>query len=100
MTGKRNPFVAETDMTILRVNLYFEYRPFSRVCRGSGTATNTATTNGHWVKTELDGLGRTVHSVTGYGTGTGTIVSTVDTTYAPCGCADGEGFASLAALQS
>jgi YD repeat-containing protein len=50
-----------------------------------GTATNTATTNGHWVKTQLDGFGRTMHAITGYGTGTGTTVSTVDTVYAPCG---------------
>jgi YD repeat-containing protein len=51
-----------------------------------GTAANWATTNGHWVQTQLDGFGRTIHSITGYGTGTGTTVSEVDTVYAPCGC--------------
>jgi RHS repeat-associated protein len=42
-----------------------------------------AATNGHWVKTVMDGLGRTIQTVTGYGTGAGTTVSTVDTKYAP-----------------
>jgi RHS repeat-associated protein len=42
-----------------------------------------ATTNGHWVKAVMDGFGRTIQTVTGYGT---TTVSTVDAQYAPCGC--------------
>jgi RHS repeat-associated protein len=42
-----------------------------------------ATTNGHWVKTVMDGFGRTIQTVIGYGT---TTVSTVDTQYAPAGC--------------
>ena len=37
----------------------------------------------HWVKTVMDGFGRTIHTITGNGT---TTVSTVDTYYAPCGC--------------
>ena len=41
------------------------------------------TTDGHWVKTVMDGFGRTIQTVTGYGS---TTVSTVDTQYAPCGC--------------
>ena len=42
-----------------------------------------ATTDGHWVKTVMDGFGRTIQTVTGYG---GTTVSSVDSQYAPCGC--------------
>jgi RHS repeat-associated protein len=42
-----------------------------------------ATTDGHWVETEMDGFGRTIKTITGYGS---TTVSTVDTQYAPCGC--------------
>ncbi len=42
-----------------------------------------ATTDGHWVKTVMDGFGRTIQTVTGYGS---TTVSTVDSQYAPCGC--------------
>ncbi len=46
-----------------------------------------ATTNNHWVQSQLDGFGRTVRAVTGYTSGsTNTTVSTVDTVYAPCGC--------------
>lgn len=52
----------------------------------TGNNTNTATTNGHWVKTQLDGFGRTLYANTGYGTGTGTTLSTVATMYSPCGC--------------
>jgi len=40
-------------------------------------------TDGHWVKTVMDGFGRTIQTITGYGT---TTVSTADTQYAPCGC--------------
>jgi YD repeat-containing protein len=42
-----------------------------------------ATTNGHWVKTTLDGFGRTISTQTGNGT---TIVSEVDTTYVGAAC--------------
>ncbi len=42
-----------------------------------------ATTNGHWVKTVMDGFGRTIQTITGNGS---TTVSTVDVQYAPCGC--------------
>jgi hypothetical protein len=42
-----------------------------------------ATTNGHWVQTNMDGFGRTIRTQTGNGT---TVVSTVDTVYVPCGC--------------
>jgi RHS repeat-associated protein len=45
--------------------------------------TKTATTNGHWVRTSMDGFGRTIKTETGYST---TTVSTVDTVYFPCGC--------------
>jgi YD repeat-containing protein len=47
---------------------------------------HVATTNGHFVTTILDGFGRTVQKNTGYGASPGTLVSTVYTTYAPCGC--------------
>jgi YD repeat-containing protein len=42
-----------------------------------------ATTNGHWVKTSMDGFGRTIKTETGNGS---TTVSVVDTQYVPCGC--------------
>jgi RHS repeat-associated protein len=42
-----------------------------------------ATTNGHWVQTNMDGFGRTIQTLTGYGT---TTVSQVDTVYVSCGC--------------
>jgi RHS repeat-associated protein len=45
--------------------------------------TQTATVNGRWKTTTLDGFGRTTRVQTGNG---GTIVSTVDTQYAPCAC--------------
>ena len=45
--------------------------------------TNTVTTNGRWVKTTYDGLGRTIKAETGYGT---TTVSIVDTVYDSCAC--------------
>ncbi|MEO8131260.1 MAG: hypothetical protein ABI822_29455, partial [Bryobacteraceae bacterium] len=45
--------------------------------------TTTATTNGRWVKTTVDGFGRTVKTETGDGSGT---KSVVDTEYAPCAC--------------
>ena len=46
-------------------------------CPSAGSCT------GSWVKTVMDGFGRTIQTVTGYGT---TTVSTVDAQYAPCGC--------------
>jgi len=42
-----------------------------------------ATTNGHWVKTTMDGLGRTIKVETGDASGT---VSIVDTEYDSCAC--------------
>ncbi len=42
-----------------------------------------ATTNGHWVRTNMDGFGRTVSTLTGYGT---TTLSEVDAVYVFCGC--------------
>ncbi|MCW5983292.1 MAG: hypothetical protein KIT09_34695 [Bryobacteraceae bacterium] len=44
----------------------------------------TATVNGRWTKTKMDGLGRTIKVETGYGTNN--VVSTVETKYAPCAC--------------
>jgi hypothetical protein len=49
----------------------------------SSPATTTATTNGRWVKTTMDGLGRTVKVESGHGT---TTVSVVETEYTPCAC--------------
>jgi len=50
-------------------------------------ATITATTNGRWTKTTLDGLGRTLKAEQGYGTGSGaTLVSTVEYEYDSFGC--------------
>ncbi len=46
-------------------------------------ATVTETTNGRWVKTSLDGLGRTIRVERGHGS---TVVSITDTEYAPCAC--------------
>ena len=45
--------------------------------------TTTATTNGRWTKTTMDGLGRTVKVEAGYGT---TTVSIAETEYDSCGC--------------
>jgi RHS repeat-associated protein len=45
--------------------------------------TTTATTNGRWTKTTMDGLGRTIKVETGYGS---TTVSTADTEYDSCAC--------------
>ena len=46
-----------------------------------------AMTDGHGVETVMDGFGRTIQTITGYGTTTiSTVVSTVDSQYAPCGC--------------
>jgi YD repeat-containing protein len=46
-------------------------------------ATVTETTNGRWVRTSLDGLGRTIRVERGHGS---TVVSITDTEYAPCAC--------------
>jgi hypothetical protein len=51
--------------------LFILYRNLAGWAIAALCASNTSTTNGHWAKTELDGFGRTVHSITGYGTGTG-----------------------------
>ncbi len=45
--------------------------------------TTTATINGRWTKTILDGLGRTITVQTGNSSGT---ISQTDTVYGPCGC--------------
>jgi YD repeat-containing protein len=46
-----------------------------------------AMTDNHGAQTVMDGFGRTIHTITGYGSATSlTVVSTVDTQYAPCGC--------------
>jgi YD repeat-containing protein len=45
--------------------------------------TVTATTNGRWTKTTLDGLGRTLKAESGDGSGTKSIV---DYEYDSCGC--------------
>ncbi len=45
--------------------------------------TTTATTNGHWVRTSMDGLGRTIKVETGDASGT---VSIVETEYDSCAC--------------
>ena len=50
---------------------------------GSLPYTITATTNGHWMKTTLDGFGRAVKVQRGYSS---TTVSEVDTVYGPCAC--------------
>lgn len=47
----------------------------------------TATTNGRWVKMYLDGFGRTMKTVSGYGSGGGAVQdSIVERTYEPCAC--------------
>ena len=48
-----------------------------------GASTQTATVNGRWKTTTLDGFGRTIRVQNGNGS---TVVSTVDTQYAPCAC--------------
>ena len=69
-------------------------RPSSTVSpNGAGTGyvyndtatppTRVATTNGRWVKSTLDGFGRTVKMEAGDAVGT---KSVVDTVYAPCAC--------------
>jgi RHS repeat-associated protein len=51
------------------------------------TCPSPGSCTGSVVKTVMDGFGRTLQTVNGYGTATAiTTVSTVDTQYAPCGC--------------
>jgi RHS repeat-associated protein len=50
---------------------------------GAGANTQTATVDGRWQTTSLDGFGRTIQVQKGNGS---TVVSTVQTTYAPCAC--------------
>jgi YD repeat-containing protein len=50
---------------------------------GTGTNTQTATLDGRWQTTTLDGFGRTIQVQKGNGS---TVVSTVQTQYAPCAC--------------
>ena len=49
----------------------------------AGASTQTATVDGRWQTTTLDGFGRTIQVQKGNGS---TIVSTVQTQYAPCAC--------------
>jgi len=53
------------------------------VAQTNTQATQTATVDGRWKTTTVDGFGRTTRVQTGNG---GSIVSTVDTQYAPCAC--------------
>ncbi|MBL8177793.1 MAG: hypothetical protein JNK48_24155 [Bryobacterales bacterium] len=48
--------------------------------------TVTVTTSLRWVKTTMDGLGRTIKVERGYNGGGGGTKSTVDTEYEPCAC--------------
>ncbi len=48
-----------------------------------------ALTDHHGTETNMDGFGRTINTITGYGTNNitiSTVLSTVDTKYLPCGC--------------
>jgi len=58
---------------------YTYYNPTTN----TGVNTQTATVDGRWQTTTLDGFGRTVQVQKGNGS---TIVSTVQTQYAPCAC--------------
>ena len=49
----------------------------------SGPSTVTATTNGHWVKNTMDGLGRVIKVETGEGPN---VKSTTQSEYGPCAC--------------
>jgi RHS repeat-associated protein len=53
------------------------------VAQTNTPATQTATVDGRWKTTTVDGFGRTTRVQTGNGS---TVVSTVDTQYAPCAC--------------
>ena len=50
---------------------------------GSNNSWMQATTNGRWVKTYFDGIGREVKAESGF---SATIESTVETVYEPCAC--------------
>ena len=50
------------------------------------TCPTVTTCNGASVETQMDGFGRTIHTISSYGGTPGTTVSTVDESYAPCGC--------------
>ena len=71
-TSTTSPFGATTTYT-------YSSAPYT----SSNQATVTATTNGRWTKTFLDGLGRTVMTQTGNGT---TVVSQTETVYDSCAC--------------
>jgi YD repeat-containing protein len=58
---------------------YTYYNPVTN----SGANTQTATVDGRWQTTTLDGFGRTIQVQKGNGS---TVVSTVQTQYAPCAC--------------
>ena len=58
---------------------YTYYNPTTH----TGANTQTATVDGRWQTTTVDGFGRTTRVQLGNGT---TVVSTVDTQYAPCAC--------------
>ena len=66
---------------------WYTYAPVS-----AGGWTVSATTNGHWTKSTLDGFGRTVQTDVGFGGPNpyqgsgGTVVSTVKSTYGACAC--------------
>jgi len=62
-------------------SLYGAYTSYTYGFTGTPPWTTTATTNGRWVKTTLDGYGRTIKTETGDAGGT---KSVVDTEYAPC----------------
>jgi hypothetical protein len=58
---------------------YTYYNPVAH----TGANTQTATVDGRWQTTTLDGFGRTIQVQKGNGS---TVVSTVQTQYAPCAC--------------
>ena len=58
---------------------YTYYNPVTN----TGANTQTATLDGRWQTTTLDGFGRTIQVQKGNGS---TVVSTVQTQYAPCAC--------------
>ena len=72
MSATVSPYGATTDYT------YVNYTS------SASPGTVTATTNSHWTKQTLDGLGRTIRSESG-DTTNGT-TSVVDTQYVACGC--------------
>jgi hypothetical protein len=58
---------------------YTYYNPVAH----TGANTQTAAVDGRWQTTTLDGFGRTIQVQKGNGS---TVVSTVQTQYAPCAC--------------